>query len=1069
MAKKTKKNNKSAPYYLRYEQELKQIINDYRQSKQSPHLFASSDFAVFNTIEANGITNHPPREYQMEALYLMDYIHALSASSSIKQDLLEKVDEETNKHAPFLSFEMATGSGKTMLMGACIYALNQKYQIKNFLIITPPSTDIYQKTIRNFMMGGYESVWADDSPFQFNLITGDNYSQSLFYKNNADANIFVFNISKFGTNATNTEKTWESAIWQDENGNQISIKQYLKDKKLVIITDEAHHAQNIASMKIIKNFHPDLVLEFTATAVEQTKKDEKKAQSVIYKYDIRRFLEDGHGKLVRAVALNTEKSKQKGGDIANDEKLKLITFLLIHLLKQEAILLDPKSRSLKALGFVKVKDDTIYTQRIFDYIRNDLPEDIENIAVILAKIKLQDIEITGLLEDLFSNKFKNDIELLRQELRKVVKKSIFYHGKSDKETVNQFNNIRKNDVEIVVYMQKLDEGIDLPNIFTMVVINDSDTEFKTSVKQIIGRGVRLSKDKREFDDETDLLKANAEKLHIVCDQGKNFEEVITAIQQEFGLNSKYFSFDKPKKPIKNTAKSDWLDGKYLPQITAEQKARKGIKLMDLINDIETITNHFIEDNTFEGKDEAKRHFLKLRPDGFFIEVDIFADAQTFHKQMNEVGGEICQLTITEKDQKDTYGIILKNLHSLGDTITIRKAFSQYMSRFNEIGLYYYQLNPTDEHLAHKLFVSAFAFYYRNHIEKNYFELDFRRISSDKSWNLKDKFRNYDFKLPTDQEKNNTRKTLKDRTKLLDLIEKQYHFYGFEKSIYDYDKFDSFIEYQLADYVNEILNAVEDPKKPFWVRNQRNVYFSYGTKKYFPDFIVYFQETIYVVETKGEKFSDIKKNALLRKLDEVPGEEFGLKGFKGLLVFEQTLNKMKHEDWTFEKFLEEVAQAERRRQSSKELVTNPPTEEQFKTYIPVYDTGVAYKHFCKGGKTAKQMGWLPVEEKEYPNTVFATQIKGYALLPQYNHNDWIILKYKESATDSIGKIMLVHSPAIEDEYSENCTVRKVEIIQQASKGLFAENMIHLKGLNEEAETIIIPQTGNTLDIVGVEYE
>lgn len=1068
MAKRVKKVSKSQPYYLRHKSDLKQIISDYRSAKSLPNLFSSSDFSVFNLIEANGITKHPPRDYQMEALYLLDYLHSLSITSPIKHDLLELVDEEKKKRAPFLSFEMATGSGKTMLMGAAMYLLNQKYNIYNFLIITPPSTDIYQKTIRNFSPEGYESVWAEDSSFQFNLITGDNYTQKLFYKENADANIFVFNISKFGTNATKTEDTWESAIWQDENGNQISIKQYLKNKKLVIITDEAHHAQNKSSLNIIKNFHPDLVLEFTATAVEQTRGDEKKAQSVIYKYDIRRFLEDGHGKLVRAVALNTEKEKQKGGDIANDEKLKLITFLLIHLLKKEAVLLDPKSRSLKALGFVKVKDDTNYTQKVFDYIRNSLPDDIENLAFILEKIKKQDIEITGLLEDIFRDKFQNNIELLRQELRNTVVKSIFYHGKADKETQKLFDNLRKNEIELVVYMQKLDEGIDFPNIYTMVVINDSETEFKTSVKQIIGRGVRLNKDKREFDEETDILKANSEKLHIVCDQGRNFEDVIISIQQEFGLSDKYLSFDKLKKTVTNRAKSQLLEGKYLPQIVADYKVKKGVKLLDLVNDIDTITSHFIEDNTFEGKDGSQRRFLKVRPDGFFMEVDLFADANTFHHQMNNAGGQARKLVLSDKDQKTVYGIIIKNLHCLPDSISIRQTFKRYIDRLNELGLYYYQLSEVDEFAARKLFTSAFSFYYRNHIEKNYFELDFRAISTDRSWSLKERFLDYDFKLPEDQENNNQINKVRLKSKLIELIDKQYNFYGFEKSIYDYDKFDSYIEFQLADYVNEILIGVEDTHKPFWVRNQRNVYFSYGTKRYYPDFIVYYENVIYAIETKGEKFSDTKKNVLLRKLDEIPGEDFGLAGFKGLLVFEQTLSRLATENWDFERFLKEVAEAERRRQSVEQLISNPPKGEEFRAYIPVYNPTDAYKHFIKGNKTAKPLGWLPVVERSYSKTTFATQVKGSALYPEYDHNAWILLDHKESAVDSLGQLSLIYNSMIEDEYDGNCTIRRVSIVNKPGKALFAEQDIHLSPINATYESIIIPniKSGNDVVVVGV---
>ena len=98
--------------------------------------------------------------------------------------------------------------------------------------------------------------------------------------------------------------------------------------------------------KIIRNFHPTAVLEFTATAIEKEKGLDKKNQTIIYKYDIRRFLEDGHGKLVRAVALATG-NKGRQTEVGNNEKLKLITLFIIHLLKKEAVLLDPKSKSLK--------------------------------------------------------------------------------------------------------------------------------------------------------------------------------------------------------------------------------------------------------------------------------------------------------------------------------------------------------------------------------------------------------------------------------------------------------------------------------------------------------------------------------------------------------------------------------------------------------------------------------------------------------------------------------------------------------------------------------------------------
>ncbi|MBK9402929.1 MAG: DEAD/DEAH box helicase family protein [Ignavibacteria bacterium] len=138
-------------------------------------MFSTNEFAIFNTIR-NGITKHPLRYYQVEALSILDYIYSHSQSNlGLKQslpshniedfvkDLLDKIEDD--KLAPFIGYEMATGSGKTMLMGASIYFMNKKFGVNNFLIITPASTDIYQKTIRNFQIGNFESVWADDTPF----------------------------------------------------------------------------------------------------------------------------------------------------------------------------------------------------------------------------------------------------------------------------------------------------------------------------------------------------------------------------------------------------------------------------------------------------------------------------------------------------------------------------------------------------------------------------------------------------------------------------------------------------------------------------------------------------------------------------------------------------------------------------------------------------------------------------------------------------------------------------------------------------------------------------------------
>ncbi len=1072
------KNKNKYTYYERYKDKLVEILGGYNNAQTE--LFSQNTYSIFNTLET-GITKHPLRQYQKDALYILDYIFATSQAEMFFKTnipnhriiehinhLLEIVDIDSKKMSPFLGFEMATGSGKTMLMGAAIYLLNKKYNIKNFLIITPASTDIYEKTIRNFQIGNYDSVWADDTPFTFNLVTGDNYSQDLFFNEDKDANVFIFNISKFGTNATNTSKTWESAKWKDEDGNNISIKQYLKNKKLVIITDEAHHAQNRKSKEIIMSFHPDLVLEYTATAIEDDSGDEKRNQTVVYKYDIKHFLEDGYGKLVRAVALMPEEKKRKNEEIAQSEKFKIITLFLIHILKKKAIAMDNKIANLKPISFIKVKDDTIFTEKIYKYIINELSADIENIEIILDKLKDQELNITELLIQMFKGDFNSSISKLRQEINHIAQTTIFYYGESDKETEKKFREIKYNDTEIVVYMQRLDEGIDIPNIYTMAVIKDTASDFKTSVKQIIGRGVRLSKNVREFDESENSILKQTEMLHIVCDQGKNFEEQILAIQKEFGLTDKYISSDKPRKSITNKVKKELLNQKYIPHIRADFKVKENIALLPLVNDVETITNSFLEENCFHDQKSDIKKFIKYKPDTFFLEVDIFADEKEFHKQLQQSGGTIGILKFADKELKQVYGRAMKNLHCLPDTAYTKNAFSLYLEKLNGIGLQYYKLTDSDDKLAMNLFVDSFSHFYRNHIEKNYFSIDFREVKSDEAYNLINTFREYEMKIPEDQINNEKWKKF-DSAKILNLVSSGYSFFGYEKAIYDYNSFDSFPEKQLADIVNDYLYKEKDNANLFWIRNQRQIHFSYGSKKYYPDFIIGFNDVIYVVETKGEIFSDTKKSVLLQRLDQIPG-------YKSALVYSQQMDIAQREKWDFAKLISQAEKSLKKQHDKQYLLEDAPEELRFVKYIPVYSPINAYKKFIKENKTAKSDSWLSVPEKteKYPETVFAIQIKGEALYPLKSNNDWIIFDSSFDTENIKNQVCLVYSKKVkfdDNEYDPCCTIRKFEMQEKKSKNtLLPEYQINLTPINQSTKEYTIEQMEREGDfsIVGTEY-
>ncbi len=86
----------------------------------------------------------------------------------------------------------------------------------------------------------------------------------------------------------------------------------LSQNELIIITDEAHHAQSRKAKQVINAFKPKAVIEFTATAVEAEKSAAKKNQTIVYKYDIKHFLENKYGKrFVFGTAPGEENKKPK--------------------------------------------------------------------------------------------------------------------------------------------------------------------------------------------------------------------------------------------------------------------------------------------------------------------------------------------------------------------------------------------------------------------------------------------------------------------------------------------------------------------------------------------------------------------------------------------------------------------------------------------------------------------------------------------------------------------------------------------------------------------------------------
>ena len=115
--------------------------------------------------------------------------------------------EDFEREFPSLCFALATGVGKTRLMGAFIAYLHLEHGINNFFVLAPNLT-IYNKLIADFTRNTPKYVFKGIAEFAQQpplIITGDNYDQTGAVVQDQpagfahDVRINIFNISKINS------------------------------------------------------------------------------------------------------------------------------------------------------------------------------------------------------------------------------------------------------------------------------------------------------------------------------------------------------------------------------------------------------------------------------------------------------------------------------------------------------------------------------------------------------------------------------------------------------------------------------------------------------------------------------------------------------------------------------------------------------------------------------------------------------------------------------------------------------------------------------------------------------
>lgn len=395
---------------------------------------------------------------------------------------------------PNICFSLATGVGKTRLMGAFIAYLHLEKGINNFFVLAPNLT-IYNKLIED--LGNPSSpkyVFKGISRFSTSypqIITGDNYNKHQNFLQNIQNALFkrvrinIFNISKINSDvdkATGLPRIKRLSEYLGE-----SYFDYLKNlPDLVLLMDESHHYRAKASAKVLNELNPVLGLELTATPQVESGSKTIKFKNVVYEYSLAKAMNDG---FVKEPAVATRKN------------------------------FDPKQLSVEELDMLKLEDGIkIHESTKVDldiYARNNKVKLVKPFVLVVAK----DTNHAGWLEE----QIKSD-EFFRGYYKdKVMQIHSQQKGAEKDENIAKLLTLEdsNNKIEIVIHVNMLKEGWDVTNLYTIIPLRTATST--TLREQTIGRGLRLPYGTRTGDPKID-------KLTIIAHD--KFQEILEEAQKE---------------------------------------------------------------------------------------------------------------------------------------------------------------------------------------------------------------------------------------------------------------------------------------------------------------------------------------------------------------------------------------------------------------------------------------------------------------------------------------------------------------------------------------------------------
>ncbi|MDO4789290.1 MAG: DEAD/DEAH box helicase family protein [Johnsonella sp.] len=759
-----------------------------------------------------------------------------------------------------LTFALATGVGKTRLMGAFIAYLYTQHNIKNFFVVAP-NTTIYEKLKKDLSdPSNPKYVFKGLGCFHTapQIISDDDYKSRQISLFESDIRIFIFNIDKF-----NKEESKMKAI-NEFIGD--SFYKYLSElPDLVLLMDESHHYRAKRGMQAINELKPLLGLELTATPIVTSGSKQIPFKNVVYEYPLSKAIEDGYTRTPFAGTRSDINFYNFGAEEL--DKIMLIDGLKLHERAKIELEAYAQNNSTEEKPIRKVKPfmmvvckDTHHAKWVESFIKSDEFEGgtyrDKTIIVHSKQTGAESEENTKLLLDI-----END----------------------------------ENSIEIVIHVNMLKEGWDVNNLYTIVPLRTAAS--KVLREQMVGRGLRLPYGKRTGNEIVDAVYLTAhDKFQDILDEAQKGDSIFKA--------GNIIKVEKIEENISMTQLSINIDVHKLREEVYQYGVEKSEKIDDLIDTAARLVSDEVEKavhiskNTEISKEQkeeiAQKVASKIQEDKDLSQTFeenknplfywINNRVEETHKTAKEKFIPIPKLKITDKGVEE-YGfadfdldlsefkhapikndLLIQNLEDLSDRQRIKGDaidFDGYNPK--KVILEILKTKPEIDYekcsdLLFKLISQAVNYYenkYNANLMRNIVMMNKRDIANkiymqmmhDNHFYCENGFIQYSVIGERDS---NLRQayTWVERVNLYGSYEgniKSVLFDGIKKGVFSSAKFDSLPELMLARTLEQDRDVIN------WLRpaqNEFNITYNRG-RHYVPDFVVETDRGIYLVEVKGE--------------------------------------------------------------------------------------------------------------------------------------------------------------------------------------------------------------------------